>query len=55
MNINIGIAETNRKAVAKQLAHLLADEFILYTKTRKAHWNIEGGDFHSANLFFESQ
>jgi starvation-inducible DNA-binding protein len=55
MNINIGIAETNRKVVAKQLAHLLADEFILYTKTRKAHWNIEGGDFHSAHLFFESQ
>src|ERR1700679_635653 len=55
MNTSIGITESNRKAVTKQLAHLLADEFILYTKTRRAHWNIEGPDFHSMHIFFESQ
>jgi starvation-inducible DNA-binding protein len=55
MNTSIGITESNRKAVTKQLAHLLADEFILYTKTRRAHWNIEGADFHSMHVFFESQ
>jgi len=33
----------------------LADEFVLYTKTRNAHWNVEGPDFHSMHIFFEGQ
>jgi starvation-inducible DNA-binding protein len=55
MNTNIGITEKNLKTVAKQLTRLLADEFVLYTKTLNAHWNVEGKDFHSMHLFFESQ
>jgi len=55
MQTNIGITEANRKAVAGQLAKLLADEFVLYTKTLNAHWNVEGTDFHSMHLFFEGQ
>ncbi|MBS1520620.1 MAG: DNA starvation/stationary phase protection protein [Bacteroidetes bacterium] len=55
MKANIGITEENRAAVSAQLAKLLADEFVLYTKTRNAHWNVEGPDFHSMHLFFESQ
>jgi starvation-inducible DNA-binding protein len=55
MNTSIGITEKNLKAVAKQLCRLLADEFVLYTKTRNAHWNVEGKDFHSMHVFFESQ
>ncbi len=55
MKTNIGLNETDRKAVSDQLSKLLADEFVLYTKTRNAHWNIEGPDFHSMHLFFESQ
>jgi starvation-inducible DNA-binding protein len=55
MKANIGITEKNRQAVSEQLAKLLADEYVLYTKTRNAHWNIEGPDFHSMHLFFESQ
>ncbi|NCD71498.1 Dps family protein [Mucilaginibacter agri] len=51
----IGITDESRQAVAEQLAKLLADEFLLYTKTRNAHWNVEGPDFHSMHLFFESQ
>jgi starvation-inducible DNA-binding protein len=51
----IGISAENRQAVSVQLAKLLADEFVLYTKTRNAHWNVEGTDFHSMHLFFESQ
>ncbi|HZY38070.1 MAG TPA: DNA starvation/stationary phase protection protein [Mucilaginibacter sp.] len=54
MNI-IGINAESRKAVSDQLIKLLADEFVLYTKTRNAHWNVEGTDFHSMHLFFESQ
>jgi starvation-inducible DNA-binding protein len=55
MKTNIGITEESRKAVAIELQKLLADEFLLYTKTRNAHWNVEGPDFHSMHLFFESQ
>jgi len=55
MGTIIGINAENRQAVANELIRLLADEFILYTKTRNAHWNVEGVDFHSMHLFFESQ
>lgn len=55
MKTNIGINEANSLAVAKEMAKLLADEFVLYTKTRNAHWNVEGSDFHTMHLFFESQ
>ena len=55
MKPNIGITEANRKSVSDQLGHLLADEFVLYAKTRNAHWNIEGPDFHSMHIFFEGQ
>jgi len=55
MNNIIGIKEENRQAVSIELAKLLADEFLLYTKTRNAHWNVEGPDFHTMHLFFESQ
>ncbi|MET0466161.1 MAG: DNA starvation/stationary phase protection protein [Chitinophagaceae bacterium] len=51
----IGIKEQNAHAVALQLSKLLADEFLLYTKTRNAHWNVEGPSFHSMHLFFEAQ
>jgi starvation-inducible DNA-binding protein len=51
----IGINEESRQAVSDQLVKLLADEFVLYTKTRNAHWNVEGPDFHSMHVFFESQ
>jgi starvation-inducible DNA-binding protein len=53
--IDIGISEDNRQAVANILNHLLADEFVLYTKTRKFHWNVKGTHFHDLHLFFESQ
>lgn len=55
MEPNIGISKENLSQVAHALNKILADEFVLYTKTRNAHWNIEGPDFHSKHLFFESQ
>ena len=27
--------------------------FVLYTKTLRAHWNLEGHDFHTKHVFFE--
>ena len=55
MKPNIGISEQHLAEVSQVLSRLLADEFILYTKTRNAHWNIEGPNFHSMHIMFESQ
>lgn len=53
MKTNIGISKENREKVTEVLSKLLADEFVLYTKTLRAHWNLEGHDFHTKHLFFE--
>ncbi|HLV40075.1 DNA starvation/stationary phase protection protein [Xanthomarina sp.] len=51
--INIGISDKNRQVIADQLSKILADEFLLYSKTLNAHWNIEGPDFHAVHLYLE--
>jgi starvation-inducible DNA-binding protein len=55
MTTNIGIEELNRQSVTNELSKVLADEFVLYTKTKNAHWNVEGADFYDKHKFFESQ
>lgn len=55
MKASIGIKENYLAEVAHSLGKILADEFVLYTKTRKAHWCVTGADFHSKHLFFEAQ
>lgn len=53
MKTNIGISSKNSTLIADFLSKLLADEFVLYVKTRNAHWNVEGPDFHSKHIYFE--
>jgi len=55
MKTAIGIKEPNRAAVAQALNKVLADEHVLYIKTRNAHWNVEGRDFYAQHKFFEDQ
>ncbi len=55
MTASIGITEKNLQQIAIEMSKILADEYLLYTKTKNAHWNIEGADFHAKHLFFESQ
>ncbi len=55
MEATIGIASDNLTSISHALNSILADESILYTKTRGAHWNVEGINFHSMHLYFESQ
>lgn len=50
-----GIDPKNSLKIADFLSKLLADEFVLYVKTRNAHWNVEGADFHSKHVYFEEQ
>lgn len=52
---NIGIRDGDRQAVVALLNTLLADEFLLYTKTRNYHWNVTGPQFNDLHKFFESQ
>lgn len=55
MEINIGINKDSTLAVAQELSKLLSDEYVLYTKTRNAHWNVTGSDFYDKHKLFESQ
>lgn len=55
MKVNIGISEKNRQAVAIALNQVLADEHILYNKTRNYHWSIEGPSFMEFHKLYEAQ
>src|SRR5689334_1152824 len=55
MKINIGLDEAQRRPVVEILNRLLADEVVLYVKTRNYHWNVEGPDFSETHKFFEEQ
>ena len=35
--------------------NLLADEYVLYTKTRNYHWNVVGPQFNDLHKFFQEQ
>lgn len=55
MEINIGIKEKHRKAIADELSRVLADSYMLYLKTHNYHWNVTGELFHSLHEQFEEQ
>ena len=53
--INIGISEKDRAAIAKGLAHLLADTYTLYLTTHNFHWNVTGPMFNTLHQMFMVQ
>ena len=53
--IDIGISDTDRKAIAAGLSRLLADTYTLYLKTHNFHWNVTGPMFNSLHAMFELQ
>ncbi|BAU50132.1 ferritin [Sulfurifustis variabilis] len=55
MDINIGIAEKDRVAIAEGLSRLLADTYTLYLKTHNFHWNVTGPMFQTLHLLFETE
>lgn len=54
MKTQIGLLEKNVAEVAMELSKILADEYVLITKTRNAHWNITGSDFYYKHKLFET-
>jgi starvation-inducible DNA-binding protein len=55
MQIDIGISESDRKAVAEGLSRLLADTYTLYLKTHGFHWNVTGPMFNTLHTMFMAQ
>jgi starvation-inducible DNA-binding protein len=52
---HIGISEKNLTSVTNLLSGILADAVLLYTKTRKFHWNVSGPSFMELHKLFEGQ
>ncbi len=52
---NIGISTQNLKKITASLGEVLADAVMLYTKTRKFHWNVSGESFMEFHKLFEKQ
>src|SRR5512133_1885502 len=48
-------SEQNNKVVVTFLNLLLAEEYVLYTKTRTAHWNVDGLNNFELHVFLENQ
>ncbi|MFN8285711.1 MAG: DNA starvation/stationary phase protection protein [Chitinophagales bacterium] len=55
MKPNIGLSDKSLKGVIEILTDVLSDQMVLYTKTRKFHWNVSGESFMEFHLLFESQ
>ena len=55
MNPNIGLSAKNLKSITQVLSLVLADAIVLYTKTRKFHWNVSGNSFMELHKLFEKQ
>jgi starvation-inducible DNA-binding protein len=52
---DIGVKDDARKKIVEMLNMRLCDEYVLYTKTRKYHWNVIGPRFHQLHEFFKEQ
>jgi len=52
---NIGYSEEDLKTINAELARLLSNTYLLYTKTQVSHWNVVSQRFHSLHQMFEEQ
>ncbi len=55
MQPNIGLTQEQSDSVHAILRRVLADTYVLYTKTRNYHWNVTGVHFQSLHDMFEEQ
>jgi len=54
MSINIGLTNEQLQGVSAILNKVLANEYLLYTKTRNFHWNVVGPQFHDLHKAFQA-
>lgn len=45
--------DQNKSSVSNLLKEILADQFLLYTKSRNYHWNVVGANFYGLHKAFE--
>ena len=55
MSPNIGLPDKNLKSITQLLTSVLSDAIVLYTKTRKFHWNVSGNSFMELHKLFGHQ
>ena len=55
IDIDTGISRENLQKIANILNDDLADEYVLLTKTKNYHWNVEDPRFNDLHKFFEEQ
>ena len=55
MKPDIGIPDKDLKGITGILSKVLSDSMVLYSKTRKFHWNVKGESFMELHKLFESQ
>lgn len=55
MKTKIGVPNSQLKESADILSVLLADEMVLYIKTRKFHWNVSGQSFMELHKLFQNE
>src|SRR5258706_4534874 len=51
--IRNGMGDANRKAVIALLNQQVADHYVLLTKTKFYHWNVEGPEFHDLHVLLD--
>ena len=54
-SLDIGLDAKVRASSVKALSGILANQHVLYLKTRNFHWNLTGHRFHTLHAFFEAQ
>src|ERR1041384_4652697 len=54
-NTDAGVYRENLQKIVNILNDDLADEYVLLTKTRDYHWNVEDPRFNDLHKFFEEQ
>lgn len=52
---NVGLSEEQQQGIVEMLTRTLADQHVLYMKTRNYHWNVTGPQFHALHKLFEEQ
>jgi starvation-inducible DNA-binding protein len=53
--LKVGLEDEHRSGIVETLNRLLANEHVLYVKTRNYHWNVVGPRFNDLHKFFEEQ
>jgi len=53
--IDTGISRENMQKITNILNDNLADEYVLLTKTKNYHWNVEDPRFNDLHKFFDEQ